>query len=313
MGAGVDLGPDRRSRRRHEDPRDRFVAPGGAIGSRARCDRLVAPVLSRLPPAVVNGPLADLAPRADVQASNVPGWPIDTYVCGAKVERFIGFGPLPGAAMMVVLLSSAGNCTIGVNYDPAAVNGRTSSRPAWRSRSTRWSPSDQPGRRRDSTWRCPAALGEIEAGPERPRSRGVLRPRRHPGRRLHGPVLPRGAAAQRRDRCSASCSARLASASAVSSGVRGSRICSRSARGVAGPGRRRVARDGGAACSSEKIADRGSMPGCAGSSGPPGRGHTVVLASSATSYQVEPVARAPRTSTTSSATAMAVDGRSAHR
>jgi diacylglycerol O-acyltransferase / wax synthase len=80
-----------------------------------------APVLSRLPSAILHGPLADIALRADVQASNVPGWPIDTYVCGAKVERFIGFGPLPGAAMMVVLLSSAGNCTIGVNYDPAAV------------------------------------------------------------------------------------------------------------------------------------------------------------------------------------------------
>jgi diacylglycerol O-acyltransferase / wax synthase len=37
------------------------------------------------------------------------------------VERFLGFGPLPGAAMMVVLLSNAGACVIGVNYDPAAV------------------------------------------------------------------------------------------------------------------------------------------------------------------------------------------------
>ena len=81
----------------------------------------VATVASRLPSRLVNGPLADAAPRADVQASNVPGWPIDTYICGTKVERFIGFGPLPGVAMMVVLISSAGNCAIGVNYDPAAV------------------------------------------------------------------------------------------------------------------------------------------------------------------------------------------------
>ena len=81
----------------------------------------LAPVLSRLPSAILNGPLADAAPRPDVQASNVPGWTIDTYFCGAKVERFLGFGPLPGAAMMVVLLSSAGTCTIGVNYDPAAI------------------------------------------------------------------------------------------------------------------------------------------------------------------------------------------------
>jgi diacylglycerol O-acyltransferase len=81
----------------------------------------LAPVMSRLPSAVVNGGLVEAVPRADVQASNVPGWPIDTYICGAKVQRFLGFGPLPGAAMMVVLLSSAGNCTISVNYDPAAI------------------------------------------------------------------------------------------------------------------------------------------------------------------------------------------------
>ncbi len=81
----------------------------------------VAPVLSRLPTSIVHGALGNAVPRADVQASNVPGWPIDTFICGAKVERFIGFGPLPGAAMMIVLLSSAGNCTIGINYDPAAI------------------------------------------------------------------------------------------------------------------------------------------------------------------------------------------------
>ncbi len=81
----------------------------------------VAPGLSRLPTSIVHGALGEAVPRADIQASNVPGWPIDTFVCGARVERFIGFGPLPGAAMMVVLLSSAGNCTIGINYDPAAI------------------------------------------------------------------------------------------------------------------------------------------------------------------------------------------------
>jgi WS/DGAT/MGAT family acyltransferase len=81
----------------------------------------LVPLLSRIPPQLLNGPLADTAPRTDVQASNVPGWPVDTYFCGAKVERFLGFGPLPGAAMMVVLISSAGSCTIGVNYDPAAI------------------------------------------------------------------------------------------------------------------------------------------------------------------------------------------------
>jgi hypothetical protein len=36
----------------------------------------LAPVLSRLPSTIVYGPLADAAPRPDVQASNVPGWTI---------------------------------------------------------------------------------------------------------------------------------------------------------------------------------------------------------------------------------------------
>ena len=94
-----------------------------AARSEAALDALgaVAPLLSRLPTSIVHGALGAAVPRADVQASNVPGWPIDTFVCGARVERFIGFGPLPGAAMMAVLLSSAGNCTIGINYDPAAI------------------------------------------------------------------------------------------------------------------------------------------------------------------------------------------------
>ncbi|MET0910142.1 MAG: wax ester/triacylglycerol synthase domain-containing protein, partial [Ilumatobacteraceae bacterium] len=82
---------------------------------------VIAPVFSRLPSNVVNAVFGGAAPSADVQASNVPGWPIDTFICGAKVERFVGFGPLPGAAIMAVLLSSAGNCTIGINYDPAAI------------------------------------------------------------------------------------------------------------------------------------------------------------------------------------------------
>ena len=80
-----------------------------------------APLLSRIPPTILYALLAEFAPRTDVQASNVPGWAIDAYVCGSRVERFLGFGPLPGAAMMVILISNAGNCTVGINYDPAAV------------------------------------------------------------------------------------------------------------------------------------------------------------------------------------------------
>jgi diacylglycerol O-acyltransferase / wax synthase len=58
---------------------------------------------------------------SDVQASNVPVFPGDTYLAGAKVLRQYGIGPLPGVAMMVVLISRGGYCTITARYDRAAV------------------------------------------------------------------------------------------------------------------------------------------------------------------------------------------------
>jgi diacylglycerol O-acyltransferase len=57
----------------------------------------------------------------DVQASNVPGYPDQPYVAGARIEATWGFGPLPGVPMMIVLVSQAGVCYVGVHYDTAAV------------------------------------------------------------------------------------------------------------------------------------------------------------------------------------------------
>ncbi len=80
----------------------------------------IAPVLSVLPTAVLEG-LTGSVIGSDVQASNVPVYPGDTYIAGAKVLRQYGIGPLPGVAMMVVLISRGGWCTITVRYDRAAV------------------------------------------------------------------------------------------------------------------------------------------------------------------------------------------------
>jgi diacylglycerol O-acyltransferase len=81
----------------------------------------IAPVLSVLP-----GPLLDLMTASvvgsDVQASNVPVYPGDTFLVGAKVLRQYGIGPLPGVAMMVVLISRGGHCTITTRYDRAAIS-----------------------------------------------------------------------------------------------------------------------------------------------------------------------------------------------
>ncbi|WP_370482289.1 wax ester/triacylglycerol synthase family O-acyltransferase [Mycobacterium sp. pUA109] len=80
----------------------------------------VAPVLSVLPTSVLEMVTGSVV-ASDVQASNVPFYPGDTYIAGTKVLRHYGLGPLPGVAMMVVLISRGGCCTITVRYDRAAV------------------------------------------------------------------------------------------------------------------------------------------------------------------------------------------------
>jgi diacylglycerol O-acyltransferase / wax synthase len=80
----------------------------------------IAPVLSVLPTAVLEGITGSVV-GSDVQASNVPVYPGDTFIAGAKILRQYGIGPLPGVAMMVVLISRGGWCTITVRYDRASV------------------------------------------------------------------------------------------------------------------------------------------------------------------------------------------------
>jgi diacylglycerol O-acyltransferase / wax synthase len=80
----------------------------------------MAPVVSLLPDAVLESMTGSLL-SADIQASNVPVYPGDTFIAGAKVLRQFGIGPLPGVAMMAVLVSRGGYCTISVRYDRASV------------------------------------------------------------------------------------------------------------------------------------------------------------------------------------------------
>jgi diacylglycerol O-acyltransferase len=80
----------------------------------------IAPVISLLPDAVLES-VAGSVVNSDVQASNVPVYPGDTYLAGAKILRHYGIGPLPGVAMMAVLISRGGCCTITTRYDRAAI------------------------------------------------------------------------------------------------------------------------------------------------------------------------------------------------
>jgi len=80
----------------------------------------IAPLLSVLPTPLLESMTGSVV-ASDVQASNVPVYPGDTYLAGAKILRQYGIGPLPGVAMMVVLISRGGCCTITTRYDRAAV------------------------------------------------------------------------------------------------------------------------------------------------------------------------------------------------
>lgn len=81
---------------------------------------VIAPLVSMLPVPLLES-VEGAVVGADVQASNIPMYPGETYIAGAKVLRQYGLGPLPGVAMMAVLLSRNGLCTVSVRYDRAAV------------------------------------------------------------------------------------------------------------------------------------------------------------------------------------------------
>ena len=80
----------------------------------------IAPVLSLLPDSFLES-MAGSIVGSDVQASNVPVYPGDTFIAGAKILRHYGLGPLPGVAMMVVLVSRAGYVTVSTRYDRASI------------------------------------------------------------------------------------------------------------------------------------------------------------------------------------------------
>jgi diacylglycerol O-acyltransferase len=81
---------------------------------------VMAPVISLLPDAILESVAGSIV-NSDVQASNVALYQGDTFIAGAKILRHYGVGPLPGVAIMAVLISRAGYCTITTRYDRAAI------------------------------------------------------------------------------------------------------------------------------------------------------------------------------------------------
>ncbi|MFZ1286939.1 MAG: wax ester/triacylglycerol synthase domain-containing protein [Candidatus Phosphoribacter sp.] len=107
------------------DPAERIAEVRGAILtqlSEPAVDTyaVLTPIVNWLPSSVGAAVIAGAA-RADLAASNVPGPTEQTYLAGARVERIFAFGPLPGVAVMAVLLSHLGTACIGLTIDGAAV------------------------------------------------------------------------------------------------------------------------------------------------------------------------------------------------
>lgn len=108
------------------DPRERMAAVGAIVREmrdEAAIDAmsLLSPLLARLPGPLLSAVAGSLTKSNDLQASNVPGIREDVYFAGARVERSYPFGPLPGCAAMITMVTHGETCCIGVNIDPAAI------------------------------------------------------------------------------------------------------------------------------------------------------------------------------------------------
>ena len=81
---------------------------------------LVSPLMARLPGSLTARIAGPLTKANDLQASNIPGISRDAYLAGAKIERMYLFGPLPGCAAMITLVSHGKTACVAANLDTAS-------------------------------------------------------------------------------------------------------------------------------------------------------------------------------------------------
>jgi WS/DGAT/MGAT family acyltransferase len=81
----------------------------------------LAPALGWLPAPVISLVSGRLTSTNDVQVSSIPGVPYPVYIAGSRITHMYPFGPLPGCAAMITLISHDGECCIGINTDTLAV------------------------------------------------------------------------------------------------------------------------------------------------------------------------------------------------
>ena len=79
---------------------------------------VIAGVLNLLPPATVGS----LLKHDDFVASDVPGFTFPVFLGGARLERYVAFGPTVGSSVNCTLLSYNGTCCVGITVDTSAVS-----------------------------------------------------------------------------------------------------------------------------------------------------------------------------------------------
>jgi diacylglycerol O-acyltransferase / wax synthase len=117
----------------------RIAAPVGTIDPRERIQLIrdqvleardepaidfvarLSPFLARIPAGIVTRMTERVTRSIDLQASNFPGLARPAYLAGARVTRMYPFGPAPGSAAMVTMLSHNGICCVGITADAAAI------------------------------------------------------------------------------------------------------------------------------------------------------------------------------------------------
>jgi len=78
---------------------------------------VIAGALNLLP----RGTVGNMLKHVDFVASDVPGFSFPVHLAGARLDRYVAFGPTIGSAVNLTLLSYNGVCCVGVTMDTAAV------------------------------------------------------------------------------------------------------------------------------------------------------------------------------------------------
>src|SRR5215475_8762534 len=103
------------------DPAARIAAVRQfVLAARAASGAASDTVTAALAPAVGWLP-APLVGVVSGRLTSIPGVPYPVYVAGSRITHMYPFGPLPGCAAMITLLSHNGDCCIGINTDTTAV------------------------------------------------------------------------------------------------------------------------------------------------------------------------------------------------